>query len=71
MFESYAKGRATKDSNVDLTLVSAVEDIEHYEFLGLLEEKLGKRADLIRLETAIQNVKLMNKILKDGVKVCG
>lgn len=71
LFESYAKGRATKDSDVDLTLVSAVEGIEHYEFLGLLEEKLGKRADLIRLETAIQNVKLMNKILKDGVKVCG
>ncbi|MDY6392500.1 MAG: hypothetical protein SPL80_06645 [Bacilli bacterium] len=56
---------------MDLTLVSAAEGIEHYEFLGLLEEKLGKRADLTCLETAIQNVKVMNKILKDGVKVCG
>lgn len=71
LFGSYAKGKATKDSDVDLMLVSTVEGIEYYELLGLLEEKLGKKVDLIRLETAIQNVKLMNEILKDGVKVYG
>ncbi|MBQ7243117.1 MAG: nucleotidyltransferase domain-containing protein [Bacilli bacterium] len=71
LFGSYAKGKDTKDSDVDLMLASAVEGIEHCELLGLLEEKLGKRVDLIRLETAIQNVKLMNEILKDGVKVYG
>ena len=71
LFGSYAKGKATKDSDVDLMLVSTVEGIEYYELLGLLEEKLGKKVDLIRLETAVQNVKLMNEILKDGVKVYG
>lgn len=71
LFGSYAKGKATKDSDVDLLLVSNVEGIEYYELLGLLEEKLGKKVDLIRLETAIQNIKLMNEILKDGVKVYG
>lgn len=71
LFGSYAKGKATKDSDVDLMLVSTVEGIEYYELLGLLEENLGKKVDLIRLETAIQNVKLMNEILKDGVKIYG
>ena len=71
LFGSYAKGKATKDSDVDLMLVSTVEGVEYYELLGLLEEKLGKRVDLIRLEVAIQNVKLMNEILKDGVKIYG
>lgn len=71
LFGSYAKGTATKDSDVDLMLVSEVEGIAYYELLGLLEEKLGKKVDLIRLETAMQNAKLLNEILKDGVKVYG
>ncbi len=69
LFGSYAKGKPTKDSDVDLMLVSTVEGIEYYELLGQLEERLGKKVDLIRLETAIQNVKLMNEIMKDAVKV--
>lgn len=69
LFGSYAKGKATKDSDVDLMLVSSGEDIDYYELLGLLEEKLGKKVDLLRLEIAIQNVKLMNEILKDGGKI--
>ena len=71
LFGSYAKGKATKDSDVDLMIVSTVEGIEYYELLGLLEERLGRKVDLIRLETAIQNVKLMNEILKDGIKIYG
>ena len=71
LFGSYAKGRATKDSDVDLMLVSDIEGIVYYELLGSLEDKLGKKVDLLRLETAMQNVKLMNEILKDGVKVYG
>ena len=71
LFGSYAKGKATKNSDIDLMLVSTIEGIEYYELLGILEEKLGKKVDLIRLETAIQNVKLMNEILKDGIKIYG
>lgn len=50
-------------------IVSDVDGIEYYELLGFLEEKLGKKVDLICLETAIQNIKLMDEILKDGVKI--
>lgn len=50
-------------------IVSSVEGIEYYELLGSLEEKLSKKVDLLRLETAIQNNKLMNEILKEGIRV--
>ena len=71
LFGSYAKGKATKDSDVDLMIVSSIEGIEYYDLLGSLEERLSKKVDLLRLETAIQNVKLMNEILKEGIRVYG
>lgn len=71
LFGSYAKGKASGESDVDLMIVSELEGIEYYQLLGELENKLRKKIDLIRLETAVQNVKLMNDILKDGVKIYG
>ena len=52
-------------------IVSELEGIEYYQLLGDLENQLKKKIDLIRLETAIQNVKLMSEILKEGVKIYG
>ena len=71
LFGSYAKGKARSDSDIDLMIVSELEGIEYYQLLGDLENRLKKKIDLIRLETAIQNVKLMNEILKEGVKIYG
>ena len=71
LFGSYAKGKAKSDSDIDLMIVSELEGIEYYQLLGELETRLRKKIDLIRLETAIQNVKLMNEILKDGMKIYG
>lgn len=71
LFGSYAKGKAKSDSDVDLMIVSEIEGIEYYQLLNDLETKLGKKIDLLRLETAIQNARLMNEILKDGIKIYG
>ena len=71
LFGSYAKGKATSKSDIDLMIVSDIEGIEYYQILGELEEILKKKIDLIRLEVAVQNVKLMNEILKDGIKIYG
>ena len=71
LFGSYAKSKARSDSDIDLMIVSELEGIEYYQLLGDLENRLKKKVDLIRLETAIQNIKLMNEILKEGVKICG
>ena len=71
LFGSYAKNKARSDSDIDLMIVSGIEGIEYYQLLNELETKLKKKIDLLRLETAIQNVKLMNEILKDGIKIYG
>lgn len=71
LFGSYAKDKANNQSDVDLMIVSNVEGIELYQIIDDLENRLKKKVDLIRLETAIQNVKLMNEILKDGIKIYG
>ena len=71
LFGSYAKDKARSDSDIDLMIVSELEGIEYYQLLGDLENQLKKKIDLIRLETAIQNVKLMSEILKEGVKIYG
>ena len=69
LFGSYAKGKARGDSDIDLMVVSELEGIEYYQLLGELETNLKKKIDLIRLETAMQDIKLMNDILKDGIKI--
>ena len=71
LFGSYAKGKATPESDIDLMIVTPIDGIEFYELISELESKLHKKVDLIKLETAVQNVKLMNEILKDGIKVYG
>ena len=71
LFGSYAKSKAKSNSDIDLMIVSGIEGIEYYQLLNELETKLKKKIDLLRLETAIQNVKLMNEILKDGIKIYG
>lgn len=71
LFGSYAKGKANSQSDVDLMVVSEIEGMELYQIIDELESKLKKKVDLIRLETAVQNVKLMNEILKDGIKIYG
>lgn len=71
LFGSYAKNKARSDSDIDLMIVSNIEGIEYYQLLNALETNLKKKVDLLMLETAIQNVKLMNEILKDGIKIYG
>ena len=50
--------------NIGTETALSTDDKLHFFFLG-------KKVDLIRLETAMQNAKLLNEILKDGVKVYG
>ena len=71
LFGSYARGKATGKSDIDLMIVCELEGIEFFKLLDELETKLNKIVDLLRLETAIQNVKLMNDILREGVKIYG
>lgn len=71
LFGSYAKGKATPVSDIDL-LISA--DIKGLMFYGLVEEirtALHKRVDVLDVNQLKDNIELANEILKDGVKIYG
>ena len=71
LFGSYAKGKATEKSDVDL-LISA--DVTGLRFFGLVERlrmELHKKVDLLDLRQLNNNEQLLDEILKDGIKIYG
>ncbi|MBR3770314.1 MAG: helix-turn-helix domain-containing protein [Lachnospiraceae bacterium] len=69
LFGSYAKGKATATSDVDL-LISA--DIKGLKFFGLVEEirtPLHKKVDILDMNQLKDNIELTEEILKDGIKI--
>lgn len=71
LFGSYAKGKATETSDVDL-LIST--DIKGLKFYGLVEEirnALHKKVDVLDVNQLKDNIALVEEILKDGVKIYG
>ncbi|MBQ8798699.1 MAG: nucleotidyltransferase domain-containing protein [Lachnospiraceae bacterium] len=71
LFGSYAKGKETPVSDVDL-LISA--DIKGLKFYGMVEElrtALRKRVEVLDMNQLRENPELTEEILKDGVKIYG
>lgn len=71
LFGSYAKGKATEKSDVDL-LISV--DIKGIKFFGLVEElrvALHKKVDVLDINQLNNNTDLVKEILRDGVKIYG
>ncbi len=71
LFGSYAKGKATPVSDVDL-LISA--NIKGLKFYGLAEEirsALHKKVDILDINQLKDNIELADEILKDGIKIYG
>ncbi len=71
LFGSYAKGEASEKSDVDILISTRVKGLKFYEIVEELREALKKKVDLLGLEQLNNNQKLLNEILKDGVKVYG
>ena len=71
LFGSYAKGKETPTSDVDL-LISA--NIKGLKFYGLVEElrvALHKKVDVLDMNQLKNNLELTEEILKDGIKIYG
>lgn len=71
LFGSYAKGKATPVSDVDL-LISA--DVKGLKFYGLVEEirtALHKKVDVLDIAQLKNNIELTEEILKDGIRIYG
>lgn len=71
LFGSYAKGRATESSDVDLLVATSISGMKFYDLVETLRESLAKKVDVLNLEQLTNNPELVNEILKDGVKIYG
>ena len=71
LFGSYAKGKATDQSDVDLLIATSLTGIRFYDLVEALRERLRKKVDVLNREQLSDNPELVNEILKDGVKIYG
>ena len=71
LFGSYAKGKATENSDVDLLIATPISGMKFYDLVEAIREALHKKVDILNREQLNNNPKLINEILKDGIKIYG
>ncbi len=71
LFGSYAKGKATETSDVDLLVSTSITGVMFYDLVEELREELRKKVDVLNIEQLKNNIDLTSEILKDGIKIYG
>jgi predicted nucleotidyltransferase len=71
LFGSYAKGKETERSDVDLLLSTDVDGLSFFGLAGKLESALHKKVDVVRFKDLGKNQNLLSEILKTGIKIYG
>ncbi len=71
LFGSYAKGKATPSSDVDLLISSETTGLRFYELVEKLRGTLHKKIDLLDMKQLLGNEELLNEVLKDGIRIYG
>ena len=71
LFGSYAKGKATELSDVDLLVSTSASGIKFYDLVETLRENLRKKVDVLNFIQLNNNPELVNEILKYGIKIYG
>lgn len=71
LFGSYAKGKATEVSDVDLLISTPISGMRFYDLVESIREALQKKVDILNREQLNNNPELINEILKDGIKIYG
>ena len=71
LFGSYAKGKATEKSDVDLLVAMPVDGMIFFELIEVLREQLKKKIDLLDIAQLENNPALVQEILRDGIKIYG
>ena len=71
LFGSYAKGKATPESDVDLLVSTTVSGLKFFGLVEELRQKLKKNVDVLDKNQIVNNFELTNEILKDGIKIYG
>ena len=71
LFGSYAKGKAKDDSDVDLLISTEIKGLKFFGLVEELRNSLQKKVDVIEVAGLMDNVELLEEILKDGIKIYG
>ena len=71
LFGSYAKGKETPTSDVDLLISANVKGLKFYGLVEELRAVLHKKVDVLDINQLKENLELTEEILKDGVKIYG
>lgn len=71
LFGSYAKGKASESSDVDLLISSDVKGLKFYGMVEKLRNALHKKVDALNVEQLKDNLELTEEILKDGIRIYG
>lgn len=71
LFGSYAKGKATPLSDVDLFVSTKETGLNYFGLIEELRVELKKKVDLLNQDQIRNNFELTNEILLDGVKIYG
>ena len=71
LFGSYAKGKATEASDVDLLISTETTGLKFYELVERLRKGLCKKVDLLDFKQFLKNEELAEEILKEGIRIYG
>ena len=71
LFGSYAKGKETPTSDVDLLISANIKGLKFYGLVEELRTVLHKKVDVLDINQLKENLELTEEILKDGVKIYG
>ena len=71
LFGSYSTNEAREDSDVDLLVSTEITGMDFYGLAETLREKLHKKVDLLNTEQLTNNNKLLDEVLKKGIKIYG
>ena len=69
LFGSYAKGKATQTSDVDLLISANVKGLKFYGLIEEIRTALHKKVDVLDMNQLKENIELTEEIFKDGIKI--
>lgn len=71
LFGSYAKGKETPTSDVDLLISANIRGLQFYGMVEDLRVALKKKVDVLDINQLQNNLELTEEIFKDGLKIYG
>ena len=71
LFGSYAKGKATPSSDVDLLISTSIKGLKFYGLVEEIRTTLHKRVDVLDINQLKDNIELTEEIFKYGIKIYG